>query len=406
MLLEICIAILLGVIAGIITGLIPGVHINLVSLILVSLSPIFLQFTSPLPLVIFIVANAVTHTFLDFIPSIFLGVPDAETALSILPGHKLLLLGFAFEAVKFTTIGSLLSVISSIMIFPFLIFVVPGSYEFLRPWIGYILAIIVIFMIFKEPSKNKRFWALFIFTISGVFGYTVLNFPNLSDPMLPMLSGLFGLSMLITSVKQNSEVPCQRVTDQLPLPKKVLAKSIGAGTLAGTLTGFFPGLGGAQASIIGSCFVGGRKKIGTEGFLTLQGGINTVNFLISLVTLYTLQKARNGAVIAVLKIIKSISFSELLVILASCLIIAGIATFLSMRIVRVFIKIISKINYRILSIAIMVLIVAMSIYFSGWIGLLILIVATLIGLVPIGLGIGKNHAMGCILLPVILYFIL
>lgn len=75
-----------------------------------------------------------------------------------------------------------------------------------------------------------------------------------------------------------------------------------------------------------------------------------------------------------------------------------------MCITGIFIKIILKINYRILRIAIMVLIVMMSFYFCGFIGFLILLIATLIGLIPIGLGIGKNHAMGCILLPVIFLF--
>ena len=60
----------------------------------------------------------ITHTFLDFIPSIFLGVPEAETALSILPGHKMVLKGYAFEAIKFTTIGSFLSVIVTLFLFP------------------------------------------------------------------------------------------------------------------------------------------------------------------------------------------------------------------------------------------------------------------------------------------------
>ena len=44
MYLQILLAVLLGICAGIITGLIPGVHINLISLLLVSLSGYFLGF--------------------------------------------------------------------------------------------------------------------------------------------------------------------------------------------------------------------------------------------------------------------------------------------------------------------------------------------------------------------------
>ena len=37
-----------------------------------------------------ILANGENLTFIDFIPSIFLGCPDTDTELSILPGHELL----------------------------------------------------------------------------------------------------------------------------------------------------------------------------------------------------------------------------------------------------------------------------------------------------------------------------
>jgi len=107
MFIEILFAILIGLFFGIITGLIPGIHINLVSIILLSLSPILLNYTNPLVLCVFIIAMSVNHSFLDFVPSVFLGAPDADTALSILPGHKLLLEGKAYEAVKLTVMGSL-----------------------------------------------------------------------------------------------------------------------------------------------------------------------------------------------------------------------------------------------------------------------------------------------------------
>ena len=35
---------------------------------------------------------AITHTFVDFIPSVFLGCPDTDTELSI--GHKIPIIGF------------------------------------------------------------------------------------------------------------------------------------------------------------------------------------------------------------------------------------------------------------------------------------------------------------------------
>lgn len=84
MLIEVLLALLLGVTAGTITGLFPGIHINLVALMLFIYSSWLLGFTTPIILAVFIVAMSITHVFLDFIPSIFLGAPEEATALSVL----------------------------------------------------------------------------------------------------------------------------------------------------------------------------------------------------------------------------------------------------------------------------------------------------------------------------------
>ncbi|GAG22184.1 unnamed protein product, partial [marine sediment metagenome] len=149
---PILVALFLGICAGIITGLIPGIHINLISLILVSVSGYFLGFTNGLVLGVFIIAMAVTHTFLDTIPSVFLGAPDSATALAVLPGHRMLLEGRGYDAVKLTVIGSLLClVLTSIMI----VFLIPTAsiiYSIISPWIGWILIIVVGFMILSSKG--------------------------------------------------------------------------------------------------------------------------------------------------------------------------------------------------------------------------------------------------------------
>ena len=90
--------IILGCIAGVFTGLIPGIHMNTVSLSLIYLMP------KNTELIYFIIAMSVVHTFVDFIPSILFGAPEAENFLSILPGHKMLLEGKGLEAIKITVL--------------------------------------------------------------------------------------------------------------------------------------------------------------------------------------------------------------------------------------------------------------------------------------------------------------
>ena len=57
-------------------------------------------------------------------------------------------------------------------------------------------------------------------------------------------------------------------------------------------------------------------------------------------------------------------------------------------------------------IGIIIFITLLAGYFDGVIGLAILLTATAIGLVTTAFGVGKNHLMGCLIIPVILYFIL
>ena len=67
---EILIAMVLGIVFGIFTGLFPGIHINLVSIFVVSLFGLFVGLNGII-LAVFIVAMGITHTFIDIIPAVF-----------------------------------------------------------------------------------------------------------------------------------------------------------------------------------------------------------------------------------------------------------------------------------------------------------------------------------------------
>ena len=396
-------ALLFGVFAGIFTGLTPGIHVNLVSLLVVSSSAYLLGIFSLPSLGIFIISMAIAHTFLDILPAVFLGAPNEATALGVLPGHKLLLQGMGYEAVKLTVIGSLSSLILAILLFPLLIIVFPLIYEDIRPFIGFILIAVVIYMILIEKGLDKKFWAFVVFLISGILGILALTMPNLKQPLFPLLSGLFGLSMLIVSLSQKVEIPKQRITENIILPKFQSIKSVLAGTFSGTIVSFFPGMGPAQAAVIGSNIFG---SLGTYAFLILIGSIGTVDMVISMVTFYTLDRARNGAIFAIQELLDKIDLSTLILFIATALIAAGLATFLVLFLARVFAKLIGKVNYSFLCISVILLVTSLVFYFSSWLGLLILIASTAIGIIPNIVDVKRSHSMGCLMLPVILFFIL
>jgi putative membrane protein len=403
MFFEFLIAVAVGIFAGVITGLIPGIHINLVSLLVVSLSSYLLNLVSFPTLGVFIISMAITHTFLDVLPAIFLGAPDADTALGVLPGHQLLLKGMGYEAIKLTVIGSLLSLIIAISLIPLLILTVPKIYSSLQPYIGWILLVVVLYMIMAEKDADKKFWAFVVFSMAGILGMIVLTMPNLKQPLFPMLSGLFGVSMLIVSLSKKVTIPRQRITETIKISKLENLRALIAGTFSGSFVSFFPGLGPAQAAVLGSNVMG---SLGNLSFLVLIGSINTVNMAVSLVSLYTIDKARNGAVLAIRELLAAMDLNTLILLLSAALLAGGIATFLCLFLARAFIKVVERTNYSLLCIFVIFLISALVLYFSSWMGILILLVSSAIGIVPNIVNVKRSHSMGCLMLPVILFFVL
>ncbi len=399
---EILIALLLGVIFGVFTGITPGVHINLISLLLLSISSYLLGFVDVITVASFIIAMAITHTFLDAIPSIFLGAPDSDMVLGVLPGHKMLLQGKGYEAVKLTVIGSLFALILGLAIIPMTLPFLERLDKLLSGIIGFVILGVVIFMFYKDKTFDKVLKSIFVFLTAGVLGILVLTMPNLSQPLFPMLSGLFGTSTLVLSMSEKINIPEQKKTDSVRLEGKDALKVLFGGTLSGILVAFLPGVGPAQAAIIGRSFLG---RMNHYLFLVLVGGINTANMLFSIATLYALDKARNGAVL-VIKELTTINLTDMAILLLVALTAGCIAAILTLSISGGFSRLITKVNYSYLCLSIIIFVVLLVIYFSGWLGFIILVVSTLTGIIPALLNVKRSHLMACLLLPVMLFYLL
>ncbi len=399
---SIILALISGIIAGTFTGLIPGIHINLITVLLINLPSSYLSQFAPLTLVVFIVAMTITHTFLDYIPSVFLGAPDEDTSLSILPGHEMLIRGRAHEAVTLTLYGSASAVIFIFLLTPIFIFILP----IISPIMTNIMAIILItasvFLFYFE--KKSRIFAIIIFILAGFLGISVFNL-DIEEPLLPLLTGLFGGSALAISILKKQKIPKQKITKlkKIKIKKKSLAKSLIASLIASPLVSFLPGLGSGQAAVIGSEVTGNLNK---KEFLILLGAINTLVMGLSFVTLYSIHKPRTGAAVAINELLPTFSLSDLIVIL-TIIFISGIsAFFLTLFLSRLFSKNITKIKYNHLSLMILIFLTIIIVVFTGWLGLLVFIVSIFLGLTCILSGVRRINLMGCLLLPIILFYLL
>ena len=394
MLIEIILFLLLGIIVGTITGLIPGIHINLIGTFLISLSTSFFFSISPIYLVVFISSMAITHTFLDFIPSILLGCPDTDTELSILPGHELLKNGQGYEAIMLTAYGSLAAIIILIIITLPAISIISPIYETIKNLIPYFLILISISLILLE---NKKFSALCVFLITGSLGLIVLNL-EIKEPLLPLLTGLFGGSMLLLSINNKTKIPEQKIS-KISRPK--LTKPLLGALFTSPLCSFLPGMGSGQAAIIGNLI----SRVDRKGFLILLGATNTLVMGFSFISLYVILKARTGAAVAIKEIINIISQNILILILITIIISGIISFFLTKYLARIFSLKINKINYTLTSLITLLILIIIVIIISGIMGFLILIISTITGILCISFNVRRVNMMGCLLLPVIIFYL-
>lgn len=159
----------LGTAAGVVTGLTPGLHVNTIAALVLALQGSLIALASSifawagpnmeellLMVASMIVGNVVSHTFLDFIPSIFLGAPEGETALSVLPGHRMLLQGRGLEAVRLSAQGSLAAaLLSLLLVLPMRLIMGPpvSAYDDLRPYLHLLLLLVASIFIISERGR-------------------------------------------------------------------------------------------------------------------------------------------------------------------------------------------------------------------------------------------------------------
>ena len=422
------ISIFIGFFLGIISGLTPGIHVNNFALILLALTPLFLKMGfAPFYIAVIILSNSVTQTFVDIIPSIFLGAPEADTALAVLPGHKLLMEGRGFEAVRLSAIGSAGSVAAALLIAVPLGFFFMNFYGTIDAYIGWILVLIVVLMIATENGEvvegqgslvhiKYKSYAVILFLLSGMLGMFAFDNTDMMTPLvtlgepsilLPLLSGLFGASMLVLALMTRSEVPPQQKNCIFTLPEKRIIRGILSGSAAGSFVAWLPGVSSAVGTIIARLLVREDKsEDASKEFIISLSGANTANAIFSLIALYTIHRTRSGAMVAIngLVNIEEWDISFMIMLLAIIVFVSILSYYATIYLGDRISGLLSKIDYSKLSCAVLIFLTLMVVMFTGWFGLVIFLISTPVGMVASFAKIRKTHAMGVILLPVILYF--
>jgi len=398
LMLEILLGTLIGVILGTISGIIPGVHANTLAAVLMSLQAFLLAVLGPGALAGALFAALITHTFVDAVPSTFLGIPDADTSLAVLPAHALCLEGNGEEAVRIAALGSACAIVIAVPVSVGCYLLLPALQPYFDWWIGILLIASIGYMIVTSEAPG---WALAIFALSGFLGtfalhYTFLSWHTISGTsaiLMPLLTGLFGISVLL--VASQGTLPAQHFSG-LRIEDKAVIKYSLLGTCAGVAVGWLPGLSTASANGVLASIIGYERDRRT--YILATNAANTANAFIGLAALFALSRMRNGVMAAIAEIpLPSIGSLMVIGILAACA-----AYFMTIRLSASAWRL-NGIDSGNLNRMVIAFIVLLSIVLSGPFGFCILLLGTAVGLVPHLVNVPRMYCMGAIMVPVMLF---
>lgn len=384
-----------GILLGTISGLTPGLHVNALAMLLALAAP---TIPGPPHLVgAAMLAAGVTHSFLDVVPSLTLGVPDAAMAATVLPGHRLVLGGRGREALRLSVIGSTGAVCLALVLGWPVTILMTRLYPVISAHLPLVLALVMLALLVGERTWLARLGGLGGLLASGVLGLVILDSNPVgvlpvSEVLLPAFAGLFGLPILIAAA-QGGGVPAQDDARIATRPRTV-ARSILAGGSAGGIVGYIPGVSAAIAAVLALATLPGQSD--DRGFLVAVSGVNTSNAIFALFALVALGSPRTGVLVAYERASLPLNLPLLL---ASITIAGSVAAVLVVVIGDRALGMAHDLDNRRLVAVVLGLLVVLAFLFAGVYGLGVLLAGTLIGYIPHIARARRVHLMGVLVVP-------
>lgn len=409
---ELVIACFIGILIGTTTGMIPGIHVNTAGAIIFASSTFLLSFLSPEFLCVMMVAMSIAHALIEFVPSMLLGVPEEGTATSILPGHRMVLQGRAKEVIRIVCVGGFGAILVTILMLPIFSILLPMLHDISKPFTWMILLFASIYLTYSLTSNHRDFlWSLLLFALSGILGWTIFQTPISSGvTLMCIFSGLFGISTILFSLNDNSTLPHQNSFYDLNIDFDKF-KSIFAGGITGAILGFLPGFGPAQGTVIAQAASGtSDSDDDTVNFLLATSGLNISDCLFSLMAIYIIGNPRSGIAVYMSYLISKMSLNHLIIYIFASLLAVSVSLVLALRLGDSFSKLMGGVDYKKLSISVILLQIVILFIFIFYYGapvgymILALITSTAMGMLPHYLGVGKSHLMGVLIVPAIVIY--
>jgi putative membrane protein len=394
---DVAFGLAVGVTLGSVSGLTPGVHANAFALALAGVTPSVPG--SPLAVGVAVLAAGVTHSFVDVVPAVSLGVPDAAMAATALPGHRLVLAGRGREALRVSALGSLAATVLALLAAWPVTAAMGVLLPVLNAHLGVVLVVATVALAATEPSWPRRGAALAVAALAGGFGALALDVEVggvLGESVLAALfGGLFGAPVLLDALAGDGVPP--QGDAALRTSPLALAGAALAGTAGGGAVGYLPGVSSGVAAVL--ALAAAPADAGNRGYLATVSGVNTANAIFAVFALVAFDTPRTGVLVA----FDRIDAPLVLPVLLAAIVVAGVTgAFVVVTVGDHYLAIVGNADQtRVVALALAMLLAA-SLLFAGLPGLCIFATATLVGLLPTRLHVKRVHLMAVLTLPIAL----
>jgi putative membrane protein len=401
---------------------IPALHIYNVAGFLIVVTLRFEGVVAGELLAMFMLGMVVGYALLNTIPSIFLAAPDDSTIFLALPGQKYLMERRGFEASVLSGVGGLGGLLVLLLVAPFASALFSVVRAVVAPHLHWILGAIILFMLMSEWPKGSdrgssglaRFldaWrslgaGLLTFILSGILGF-ILFYGNLLPAevafqnLLPAFVGLFAIPWVLQNLISQVQVPRQHVAQRVDLSPGLVARGVGAGALGGLFAAFFPAVTGGIGGFLAGHATAQRDD---RLFIVSQGASKLVYYVGALLFFFLpgLHLTRGGMAWMLGVIYTPYTPETYWLAVAAVLICGALAFLMLLWLSRGAIWLVTRVDYRWISASTLLLLAGIVLALTGWEGLVIAVVATGIGLLPVMWGSRRMNCMGVLLLPLTL----
>ena len=338
----------------------------------------------------------------------------------LMPSLRYLKEGRGHEAVVLIATGALTGLFAIVLFVPLFMGPLSIVWNVISTHLHWIIGAVIAYMLLSEFPKDfgrhknplhglKEGWktimagylTFFLSSILGIitFNKTIVPANHAFQSLMAPLIGLFATSSIILNLISKYEIPKQNIPKSIDSTPQDIFHGAIAGSSGGLFAAFLPavtaGVGGYMAS---HAFA----QKGDKSFLVSMGASRVV-YYVGAIALFFLPvlHLRRGALAMGINLFFTPESVQQFYLVDMGIAIAGIYAFFMVIFASKFLaKRIYKINPKVLNLVVLGVVVALVYFMTSWQGLIIMSVATAIGLIPVLFNSRRSHCLAVILVPI------